>query len=361
MRLRTLLRVATALLAARFALAAAPAPAQLQCAVDGEWLCHKTEDGLHPDGLEQALVWRMNRARQDPPAEGAFLAAIDDPATVDAIEFYGVDLDALQDEFAAIAPKPPAAFDRRLYAAALGHAELMIGEDDDDPDCGEAEQPPCQLERVGPAGFFFVSGGLRGNAFGFGLSPLFTHASWNVDWGPFFNPVVPPGMFPGRVHRKGVMSDPDEVADEVLTNVGVAAVSTEGRDTDLGPVVYVANYANANTAVADHHDRFVVGTVWQDLDADGAYDPDEGRGGVTVTATPGALFATTAPGGGYAIPIAAPGAVEVAFEGGGVPSFAASVEVAGESVLVDYALPEPGALASALAALLALGGVRRAR
>jgi hypothetical protein len=337
-----------------------PPPARAQTCGIGEWICHVTADGQHPDGNEQALLWLMNRARQNPSAEGTFLDAIDDPGVLAAIEFYDVDTDQMQDEFDAIAPKPPAAFDRRLWTAARQHADLMIAEDSDDPACGSSGLPPCQLERVGPAGFFFVASGLRGNSFGFATSPLFAHASWNVDWGPFFNPTVPPGMYPGRIHRKGVMSDPDASANQVLTNVGMAVVDTTAHATELGPLVAVANYANANTGVAAHYDRFLVGTVWKDLDADGVYDPGEGKAGVRVTATPASWTATTSPGGEDRNRVAA-GPVEVSFESLSVPDFTTSVTVGADSVLVDYLVPEPSRVAASLAAAGAVAAVSRTR
>lgn len=343
-----------------FAIAVAPAEpaaAQAGCGTT-EWLCHRSADGEHPNAEEQELLWLMNRARQDPPAAGAFLAGLDsfaeEPLLHEAIDFYDVDLGVLQAEFDAIAPKPPAAFDRRLYAAALAHAALMIAANDYDPPCG-GPQPPCQLDRVAPAGFFFVASGLRGNSFGFATSPLFAHAAWGIDWGPFFNPTVPPGMFPGRVHRKGVMSDPDATASQVLTNAGIAVVPTEGLATELGPYVVVADYANANTAVGDHFDRFLVGTVWEDLDADGRYDAGEGIPDVTVTPMPGNWFATTSAGGGFAIPVITPGTIDVLFSGGGVAMRHQTVVVGADSVLVDYVVPEPAAFASGVFALLGLG------
>jgi hypothetical protein len=334
-----------------------PSPARAQptgCGV-GEWVCHQTADGLHPDGVEQALVWLMNRARQDPSAEADFLAGLDDPVVRQAVDdVYQVDLDLMQDEFDAIAPKPPAAFDRRLYTAALGHANLMISEDQDNPPCGTSGLPPCQLERVAPAGFFFVAGGLRGNSFGFADGPILAHAAWNIDWA-----FSSDGMFPGRVHRLGVMSEPGDGTTQVLTNVGIAAVEATGGN--LGPLVVVADYANANNAVGDHYDRFLVGTVWEDLDHDGLYDPGEGKPGVGVTTDTAAWTATTSLGGGYAIPILDPGPVEVTFSGGGVATFTTTAQVGTESVLVDYVVPEPGAFAAALAALVALATSRRSR
>jgi hypothetical protein len=336
-------------------LAALPDAAFAQPCGTSEWLCHKSADGLHPDGVEQALVWMMNRARQDPPAEGSFLANVDDPDVEDALDAYDVNLALLQDEFDAVAVRPPAAFDRRLHAAARAHAQLMIDTDSDNPPCGTSGLPPCQLERVFPAGFYFSTGGLRGNAYGFALSPLFAHAAWNVDWG-----IGAGGVDPQRTHRKGLMSIPDASTTQVLTNVGIAAVPTDGLPTGLGPLVVVANYANAQS-VSDHFDRFLVGTVWEDLDADGSYDAGEGKGGVTVTPTPGNWIATTAPGGGYAIPVITPGAVsvEVAFSGGGVRTYRTMVQVPPlTSVLVDYPVPEPSALGSGFAAALGLRGAR---
>lgn len=360
MTLRTRAARAAAFAAAVvLALAALAARAAAQSCGAGEWVCHKTADGQHPDGVEQAFVWLMNHARHDPVAEGAFLAGLDlaDPFVHAAVDFYGVDLGVMQDEFDALAPKPPAAFDRRLYSAALGHANAMIDANSQDPACGGQGEPPCQLDRVGPAGFFFAASGLRGNSLGFAQSPLYGHAAWNIDWGPFV-PAVPPGMQPGRPHRNGVMGAPDAIATLDMTNVGIAAVATSG---DLAPLVVVANYANANTAVGDHYDRFLVGTVWQDLDGDALYDPGEGRSGVVVSTDAAARFAVTSAGGGYAIPVLSPGAMQVTFSGGGLPTHVADVTVGADSVLVDYEVPEPGAWAGGAIAALALALLRSGR
>ena len=87
-----------------------------------------------------------------------------------------------------------------------------------DPECGGSGQPPCQLDRVGPAGFFFRANGLRGNSLGVAPSAVFGHGAWNIDWGPL--PHDPPGMQDGRPHRNGVMDTPDATATLPMTNVG---------------------------------------------------------------------------------------------------------------------------------------------
>ena len=344
--------------AALIAIAVLATRASAQVCGVGEWVCHKSADGLHPDGVEQAFVWLMNRARQDPAAEGLYLTALGaaDPTVQFAVAYYAVDLDLMQDEFDALVPQPPAAFDRRLYTAALGHAALMIATDKLDPVCGGEGQPPCQLDRVAPTGFFFRNSGLRGNSLGFAPSAEIGHAAWNIDWGPL--PDDPPGMQPGRPHRNGVMDTPDAIATLPMTNTGIAAVATGGL---LAPMVAVANYANANTAIGDHHNQFLVGTVWEDLDGDTYYDPGEGKPGVTVSTDTANWFAVTSPGGGYAIPLLDPGPMQVTFSGGGLPTHVVGVNVGATSVLVDYEVPEPGSLAAGAIAALALSGLRSRR
>jgi hypothetical protein len=307
-----------------------------------EWTFHKTADGAHPDGVEQAYMWLMNRARHDPVAEGLFLAATGDSRIQSAISYFDVDLDLLRQEFAAIAPTPPAAFDVRLYEAALAHSLDLIARD--------AQDHNGQFGRVDTAGF--EASGMRGNVFSYSRDALYGHAAFNIDWGG--NDGT--GMQAGRGHRKAIMS-----TDGDYTNVGIAAVPELNSGTQVGPSVVTGNYARANTAWPDHYNRFVVGTVWEDLDEDGLYDSGEGFEGVVVVPSTGPYFAVTAAGGGYAIPMLTAGPVEVRFEVEGLMPFTAVVDVQATSVLLDFLVtdavlpvPESGRGLQAIVAVLAL-------
>ena len=99
-----------------------------------EWTYHKTPDNVHPNADEQQLMWLMNRARANPTAEGIWLATVNDPNIISALIFFNVDLDILQNEFAGYNPKPPAAFDVRLYYAAKSHSDYLISIDDQNHD-----------------------------------------------------------------------------------------------------------------------------------------------------------------------------------------------------------------------------------
>ena len=292
---------------------------RLDKAPDTEWTFHKTADGLHPDANEQQMMWLMNRARQNPAAEGIWLSSTGDPDVEFAIDFYHVDLDLLQQEFAAIPAKPPAAFDVRLYEAARLHSEDMITRDAQDHD--------GQLDLVTASGFEVLA--WRGNVYSYAKSALHAHAGFNIDWGPDGGDGS--GVQPARGHRKAIMS-----VDANLTNVGIAVVPENNPDTEVGPLVVTGNYAQADTSVANHYNRFIVGTVWEDLNCNDQYDPGEGLGGVTVTPDKGQYYAVTAVGGGYAIPVDADVTYQVTFSGGGLTApDTRTVAVGADSVLID--------------------------
>jgi hypothetical protein len=283
-----------------------------------EWTFHKTADGQHPDGVEQARLWLVNRARQDPTAEGIWLASSDEEDIAGGRTFFNVDINLLQSEFAAIDPKPPAAFDVRLYEAARAHSEALIARNSQDHE--------GQFDLIDDAGFLFAR--VRGNVFSFARNALHAHAAFNIDWGG--NDGT--GMQPGRGHRQAIMA-----IDGNYTNVGIASVPEDDAGTDVGPLVMTGNYAEAFPNVENHFNRFVVGTVWQDLNGNYRYDPGEGFADVTVMPDQGTYFAITAAGGGYAIPITTPGEYTLTFSGANIGAdVTRSVIVSNDSVLLDY-------------------------
>jgi hypothetical protein len=227
-----------------------------------------------------------------------------------------VDTTVLQDEFAAIPAKPPAAFDVRLYNAAKAHSDYLISID--------AQIHTGQFDRIDAAGFEFISA--AGIVYSYSDHTVYGHAGFNIDWGFGTDGTQDP---PG--HRNAIMSVSGN-----WTNVGYAVVAESNLATQVGPQVITGNLCYANTGYANHYNRFLVGTVWVDSNGNNQYDPGEGIGGVRVEPDQGDFFAVTANSGGYAIPITAPGTYVVTFSGSmiTIPD-TRTVTVASTSVLLD--------------------------
>ncbi len=281
-----------------------------------EWAFHKTLDGLHPDGLEQQIIWLMNRARANPTQEGIWLASSNDPKISSGRTYFGVDIEKLKSEFAVLSVKPPVAFDSRLYAAAFEHSTDLISRD--------AQDHNQQFERVDAAGFHYSIG--RGNVFSYASSGLNAHAAWNIDWG-----YESDGMQTGRGHRLAVMA-----VDGDYANVGIAAIYETDPDTEVGEYAVTGNYCQANTDYAGHFNIFIVGTVWEDINHNHQYDPGEGKGNVNVSLYQGDYYAITGKSGGYAIPVAQNVSYQVTFDGESLTKkYIKDATVSDKSVLVD--------------------------
>ncbi|MDB6134414.1 MAG: hypothetical protein JWM59_2657 [Verrucomicrobiales bacterium] len=298
-----------------------PRPAQAQAQTPAEWTLHRTADGAHPSGTEQEMVWLMNRARANPAAEGHFLAATGDVSTQFAISFFGVDVARMKAEFAAIAPSPPAAFDRRLYRASVRHSNYMISIGTQTHD--------GQFELVEDEGFNYT--GIMLSVFAHGNTAVHTHATLNIDPG---GPSGEGGMQPGRGHRQATMSSHPALPE--FTNVGLALVPGINTGTGVGPLVFSGAYASVRENASDGFNRFIVGTVWTDLNADGRYQSGEGLSGVIVQPDHGPWYAVTGGAGGYAIPITSAGSYMLTFSGSTFPGIhTRAVTVGNISVLVD--------------------------
>ncbi len=284
-----------------------------------EWTQHKSADGSHPDGNEQRMMWLMNRARTDSTAEGIWLAESTHPDVKGGRDDFGVNTTELKNAFAAISAKPPAAFDVQLYNASRDHSLDLISRD--------AQDHNGQIDKINASGF--NCSGTRASVFSYSDSALNAHAALNIDWGNGPNGMQDP---PG--HRYAIMDvDAAPLNGVKLANAGLALVAESDPNTSVGPLVFSGAYCQGGSG---EFNRFIVGTVWSDANANQEYDSGEGINGVTVTPDSGAYYAVTGSAGGYAVPITAAGTYTVTFSSGGFSSnVSRSVSINDDSVLVD--------------------------
>ncbi len=282
-----------------------------------EWTYHRSADGSVPHNAEQLLLWLMNRARSNPTAEGQWLASSTHPDVAGGRDYFQVDTAQLRADFEAFPASPPAAFDVRLHSASAAHSLALISRDSQDHD--------GQINLVQNSGFNCNGG--RFSVFSYTRTPLHAHAALNIDWG---GTVAAGGVQSPPGHRYAIMNE----FGVSLSNVGLALVPENNPGTQVGPLVFSGAYCHGGTP---DHNRFLVGTVWQDNDDDGEYDQGEGVGGVRVTPNVGGFYAVTGSAGGYAIPATVAGNVAVTFSGGGLrkASLVRVTNVDTESVLLN--------------------------
>lgn len=252
-----------------------------------------------PTNFEQELLELINRARLNPLGEYDYLIA--DAATqtgttsdiTNALRFFGVDVASFQSQLQGVAAVPPLAWNDKLAAAAAGHTNEMIAQDEQSHELpGEA----ALGQRVTDQGYTWSAVGE--NVFAFTRSPLHGQAGFFVDWGYDATDFVN-GVRIGNWDTNGDgIQDPAGHRNTILSatyvDVGISAVAEANNATQVGPYVvtqdFGSTFANATR---------LVGVVFSDANADGLYTAGEGVGGASFTADGVTLANWTS--GGYQV------------------------------------------------------------
>lgn len=261
----------------------------------------------NPTDYEQLLLELVNKARANPAAEAKRLK-------------MGLN-DNLAPGTITTTPKQPLPFHEDLIAASRAHSKWMVEED--------------VFSHTGAGG---TDGGGRMKKYGFVFSGTFA-------WGENISAVWEPeeydfvkmthdthdGLFRSPTHRPNICGDNfDEIG------IGFHHGDFLGNKSLLG----TQNFA----ATGKLPDPWLLGVVFQDKDKDGTYDPGEGLSGVTVTLGDESWDAVTSSSGGYAMPCAGSGSMDVTFSGGALnQAVVRSITRAGKNIKLDLVVAPPPA------------------
>ncbi|HEV8543823.1 MAG TPA: carboxypeptidase regulatory-like domain-containing protein [Verrucomicrobiae bacterium] len=270
-----------------------------------------------PSPEEQLYLELINRARANPLAEGLLLANTSDSDVQQNYAYWGVNLAAMQAQFAIIPPAPPLAMNAQLTDAARNHSLDMfnnvyqghIGVDGSNPGT-----------RIKAAGYNYRTYGE--NVFANAQSVFHGHAAFEVDYGPGTDGMqTPPG------HRESIHTN---LFMEV--GIGVKLGHNENATNQVGPMVVTQDFGTILSA-----SPFITGVAYYDLNGNNFYDLGEGIGGVTVTVTGSNSQGITARSGGYAVPVPGNGTYSVTFSGGGFAALTRTVTISGgQSQKLDF-------------------------
>src|SRR5262245_20521376 len=182
---------------------------------------------LNPTAREQELLEMLNRMRTNPAAELNILTHTKNKDVLDALSFFGVDLNVLAQQWSKLVPVQPLAWNASLRNAAIDHSQAMI---DADEQTHQAPGEPGLVERIANAGYKNMSVGGE-NVFAFADSMFHAHASFAIDWGNDDNGIQnPPG------HR-------DNMMDGSFREVGMGILDVpEGKN--VGPIVVTQDFGN---------------------------------------------------------------------------------------------------------------------
>lgn len=262
-----------------------------------------------PTANDQSYIELINRARANPPAEGARLAAVTDPEILSAYNQFGVDLTMMQNEFNVIAVAPPLAPNDKLTKSARAHTQWMF----DNATQAHDETNPANTpgQRITNAGYNWTTFGE--NIFAFSNNTGFGHVGFEVDWGPGGTG----GMQSPRGHRNSI-HNPN------FREIGVGTLS--GTNGAVGPQVVTQDFGTEfNSSI------FATGVAYYDLNSNNFYDIGEGISGLGVKVSGAGYFCSTAIGGGWVVPVPAIAATRtVTFSGLGI-SQSGNVVVAGNA------------------------------
>ena len=233
----------------------------------------------NPTAEEQLYLELINRARANPAAEGARLAAITDPDVLNAYAQFGVSLALMQSEFNALPAVPPLAPNASLTTSARGHSAWMLANAMQSHD--ETNPANTPWTRMTAAGYTYSTAGE--NVYAYAKSVGFGHAGFEVDWGPGGTG----GMQSGRGHRMSIHS-----ANFREIGVGVAL----GTNGAIGPQLVTQDLGARSPSPI-----FATGVAYYDLNGNNFYDIGEGIAGLTVTVSGASYSCVTAAGGGWSI------------------------------------------------------------
>ena len=262
--------------------------------------------------FEQLYLELINQARTDPA--GAFArveaARAADPVIQVNLNFFGVDMAALEQQFAALTAVAPLAWNDALQISAETHSQGML---DFDQQSHFLPGEPGILERFQNAGYTNLSRAAE-NIFAFDRDPLFGFTAFFVDWG-FDDVDDPNGDFastgdgiqdpPG--HRNAIMS-----AD--FQEVGVAGLQQTDPNANVGPVATTQHFG----ARFNYNPQFL-GVVFDDLDGDAFYDIGEGLANIAISieGAGGAFQTQSSASGGWQFEVPA-GQYTITFSGQGL-------------------------------------------
>ena len=245
-----------------------------------------------PTDEEQYMLQLINEARTNPAAAEAQITNNLSPQVQATLQYYNVNLQAVQQTIANSTPQPPVAWNANLASAATAQSTYMA-QNQVQSHIGANGSTP--LQRIQQAGYTNVVSNNE-NAYAYSSSALESMEAFLIDWG-----------VPSDGHRITIQQ-PGVSPQNAYRDVGLGIVQTPSNSS-VGPEVVTQDFASQANEQAQ-----VVGVAYYDNAQTNFYQPGEGQGGLQIDAVnlqTGQVASTqTWDSGGYELSLA-PGQYQI--------------------------------------------------
>jgi uncharacterized protein YkwD len=292
-----------------------------------------------PTDQEQYILQLINEARTDPSAAAEMITSNLTPTVQETLQYYGVNLQEVENTIASATPQPPVAWNSDLASAAQGQSEYMANNQIQSHTGADGSSPQQRMEE---AGYTNMTSSAE-NAFAYATSPEEAMQAFLIDWG-----------VPSDGHRINIQQ-PGVAAANAYRDVGIGIVQTNADNPSFGPMVVTEDFASQANSQAQ-----LVGVAYYDNSGTGFYQPDEGQGNLEIDAVnlqTGSVASTqTWSSGGYELSLA-PGQYRIIASLNNQVFQTANVTVANVNIEQDFVLSnqwQGGTRQSAIAAAQAV-------
>jgi hypothetical protein len=270
---------------------------------------------------EQYMLQLINMVRTNPPAAAQWVDSHLDGDIQATLNYYGVDLKAVESQIANSKSVPPVAWSDTLAGTASQQSQDQVNMGVQTHTGANGSSLGQRLDAAG------VTNRLSDGENAFAYSKSVDHAmeAFLIDWG-----VADQG------HRRNILQ-PDATADQYYQEAGIGIVNT--NKPNFGPKVITVDFARqANAKPA------LVGTAYNDSNGNNQFGLGEGQGGVEVDAVSlltGQKYVTsTTPAGGWQLNLDS-GQYQLTAKVNGQVVRSQTVSLYNQNIEVDYNLSLP--------------------
>ncbi len=274
-----------------------------------------------PSAQQAYMLELLNLARTN-PSQAAQRFTTNLSANVEAtLAYYNINLPQVEQTIASAPVKPPLAWNDSVASAAQWQSQDQANTGVQSHVGSDGSNFTTRMQRAGYTNA--VSTGE--DIYAYSTSPDEAMQAFLIDWG-----VADAG------HRMNIQQ-PNTAPGQAYRDAGVGIVNT-APGSKIGPEIITVDFGSQQNEQAT-----LMGLAYNDLNGDNFYEPGEGQGGVTVTATnlaTGASQSTQTQGAGYYALSLAPGNYKVTATEGNLLLNSQNVNVGNLNVEVDYNLSQ---------------------